>query len=152
VVLNQNGALSYTPTPNYHGQDSFSYLVSDGDLVSASTLVTLTIFHVNHAPIAANDTARTPIDTQLLLPIAVLLGNDSDHDGDPLTISDVRSNSARGGRVMLAGSDVVYTPPAHFSGVDSLIYILSDGAGGTANGTVTVTVGLRRLYLPAAHR
>jgi CSLREA domain-containing protein len=152
LVVNQSGAFSYTPSSHYHGQDGFSYRISDGDLISASTLVTLTIIHVNHAPIAANDAASTPIDTQLLLPVAVLLGNDSDNDGDALVISDVRSNSARGGRVMLAGDHVVYTPPAGFSGVDSLIYTLSDGAGGTANGTVTVTVGLWHLYLPAARR
>ena len=88
----------------------------------------------------------------MLIPIASLLINDSDPDGDPLTISDVRSNSARGGRVTLTGSNVVYTPPVHFSGVDSLIYTLSDGSGETASGTVTVTVGMRQLYLPAARR
>ena len=55
-------------------------------------------------------------------------------------------------RRMLAGSSVVYTPSAHFSGVDSLIYTLSDGNGGTASGTVIVTVGIRLLYLPMARR
>jgi hypothetical protein len=53
---------------------------------------------------------------------------------------------------MLVGRDVVYTPPARFSGVDSLIYMLSDVNGGTASGTVTVTVGVRLLYLPLARR
>jgi CSLREA domain-containing protein len=150
--LNQSGAFGYIPDANYHGQDSFSYRIGDGDLLSASTLVTLTVISVNDLPIAANDTADTLIDTTLIIPVAMLLSNDTDIDGDPLTISDVRGNSARGGRVMLDGSSVIYTPPTHFSGVDSLIYTLSDGNGGTASGTVAVTVGTRRLYLPIARR
>jgi CSLREA domain-containing protein len=150
--LNQSGAFGYIPDANYHGQDSFSYRIGDGDLLSASTLVTLTVISVNDLPIAANDTADTLIDTTLIIPVAMLLSNDTDIDGDPLTISDVRGNSARGGRVMLDGSSVIYTPPTHFSSVDSLIYTLSDGNGGTASGTVTVTVGMRRLYLPIARR
>ncbi|MEO7910466.1 MAG: tandem-95 repeat protein [Roseiflexaceae bacterium] len=152
LTLNQNGAFSYTPTLNYHGQDSFSYQISDGSLSSASTLVTLTVISVNDPPIAANDTASTPIDTVLSIPVATLLSNDTDIEGDSLTVSDVRGNSARGGQVMRIGSSVVYTPPAHFSGVDSLIYTLSDGNGGTDSGTVTVIVGAQHIYLPMARR
>jgi CSLREA domain-containing protein len=152
LTLNQSGAFSYTPNANYHGEDNFSYQIGDGSLTSASTLVTLTVSSVNDPPIAANDTAGTTIDTTLIIPVALLLSNDADIEGDLLDISDVRGNSARGGRVMLAGSSVVYTPPAHFSGVDSLIYTLSDRNGGTASGTVTVTVGIRLLYLPMARR
>jgi CSLREA domain-containing protein len=152
LTLNQGGAFNYIPSANYHGQDSFSYRIDDGDLISANTLVTLTVISVNDPPIAANDTAGTQIDTTLRIPAAMLLTNDADIEGDLLTLSSVRGNSARGGRVMLVGSDVVYTPPARFIGVDSLIYILSDGNGGTASGTVTVTVGVRLLYLPLARR
>jgi hypothetical protein len=152
LTLNQSGAFSYLPDANYHGQDSFSYRIGDGDLVSADTWVTLTVISVNDPPIAANDFAGTQVDTTLRIPAAVLLGNDTDIEGDLLSISHVDGNSARGGRAMLDGSSVVYTPPAHFSGVDSLIYTLSDGNGGTASGTVTVTVGARLLYLPMARR
>ncbi|MDQ2995835.1 MAG: cadherin-like domain-containing protein, partial [Chloroflexota bacterium] len=140
LMLSQSGAFSYTPNPNYHGQDSFSYRLNDGFLSSASTLVTLTVISVNDPPIAGNDAASTPIDTPLSIPVATLLNNDTDIESDQLIISNVHSNSVRGGQVMLAGSSILYTPPAHFSGIDSLIYTLSDGKGGTASGTVTVTV------------
>jgi large repetitive protein len=152
LTLNQSGAFSYTPNANYHGQDSFSYRIGDGGLFSASTPVTLTVVSVNDPPIAANDTASASMDITLIIPVAMLLSNDTDVDGDLPTISGVRVNSARGGRVMLAGDSVAYTPPAHFNGVDSLIYTLSDGNGGTASGTVTVTVGMRRLHLPIVRR
>jgi CSLREA domain-containing protein len=152
LTLSQSGALSYMPDPNYHGQDSFSYQVDDGDLISASATVTLTVNSVNDPPIAANDSASTRVDTNLSIPTAVLLSNDTDIEGDILTISGVHSSSARGGQVVLAGTQVVYTPPVHFRGVDSLIYTLSDGNGGTANATVTIMVEARTLYLPIALR
>ncbi len=152
LTLSQTGAFSYIPNSNYHGQDGFSYQLSDGSLSSASTPVALTVISVNDPPIAANYTAFTPIDTTLMIPVATLLSNATDVDGDPLTISAVQGTSAHGGQVALAGSNLVYTPLAHFGGTDSVIYTLSDGQGGTANGTVTVMVGLRRVYLPTARR
>jgi CSLREA domain-containing protein len=152
LTLAPNGAFSYIPHANYYGQDSFSYQVGDGSLISASAAVTLTVLSVNDPPIAATDSASTTMDTALTIPVALLLSNDTDLEGDALSISDVRGNSARGGRVMLDGGSVVYTPPAHFSGADSLIYTLSDSNGGTASGTVTITIGMRRLYLPLSRR
>ncbi|HEU5101615.1 MAG TPA: tandem-95 repeat protein [Roseiflexaceae bacterium] len=152
LALTSNGAFSYIPSANYHGPDSFSYRVDDGCFASASVPVALTITSVNDPPIAGNDTATTPIDTQLIIPATLLLGNDTDIEGDPLTISEVRGNSARGGRVPRVGGDVVYTPPTHFSGVDSLIYTVNDGNGGTASGTVNITVEMRLLYMPIARR
>lgn len=152
LTLNANGSFGYTPNTGYTGSDSFSYRAGDGLSLSATVSVALTIRGQNSPPHAGSDAAHTSIDTPLLIPIATLLINDSDPDGDPLTISDVRGNSARGGRVILSGSNVVYTPPAHFTGVDSLIYTLSDGNGGTTSGTVTVTVGMRQLFLPTVRR
>lgn len=152
LALNQGGAFSYTPNTNYHGQDSFSYRLSDGFLASASTQVTLTIASVNDPPIAGDDAASTSIDTPLNIPVATLLSNDTDIESDLLAISQVQASSLRGGQVTLAGGSVVYTPPTHFIGVDSLIYTLSDGNGGTASGTVTITVGAQLLYLPMVRR
>jgi VCBS repeat-containing protein len=152
LALNANGSFSYIPNPAYFGPDTFSYRAGDGVSLSATVNVALTVRGQNSPPLAGSDAASTSINTPVVIPIAKLLSNDSDADGDPLTISAVRGNSARDGLVTLSGSSVVYTPPAHFTGVDSLIYTLSDGNGGTANGTVTVTVGMRQLYLPIVLR
>jgi CSLREA domain-containing protein len=152
LSLNASGSFSYTPSPGYTGLDSFSYRAGDGASLSATAHVALTVQGQNSAPLAGSDAANTSINTLVMIPISKLLVNDSDPDGDPLNISDVRGNSARGGQVTLTGSNVVYSPPAHFIGVDSLIYTLNDGHGGTSSGTVAVTVGMRQLYLPAARR
>jgi CSLREA domain-containing protein len=152
LVLQPNGSFSYTPDANFSGVDSFSYRIDDGSLTSASATVTLTVTAVNDPPVAGNDTASTQANQILTIPASALLNNDSDSEGDVLTIGAVSASSARGGSVALSGGSVIYTPPPNFSGVDSFTYTLSDGHGGTANGTVTITVTLRRIYLAVARR
>jgi hypothetical protein len=44
--------LLYTPNTNYHGQDSLSFIASDGTGDSLPATVTLTVNPVNDAPVA----------------------------------------------------------------------------------------------------
>jgi len=67
--------------------------------------------------------------------------NDTDVDGDPLTVIAVSASSAQGGTVSLALGMVTYTPPVDFTGNDTFTYTISDGQGRTAVGTVMATVG-----------
>jgi lysophospholipase L1-like esterase len=93
----------------------------------------------NTAPVAQNDSAATTVQN----PVAInVLSNDSDVNGDPLTISGFDSRSAGGGTVSLnANKTLTYTPTATFSGNDSFSYSISDGKGGTSTATVAVAVG-----------
>ena len=50
VVLNSNGAFSYTPAADYNGSDTFTYQASDGTLASAAATVTITVNPVNDPP------------------------------------------------------------------------------------------------------
>jgi hypothetical protein len=67
-----------------------------------------------------------------------VLNNDSDADGDILTVATVTQPSH--GTTTLVNGVVRYTPEMAFSGTDSFIYTVSDGQGGTDTATVTVTV------------
>jgi hypothetical protein len=67
-----------------------------------------------------------------------VLANDSDADGDSLSVSAVAQGS--NGSVATNGATVTYTPTAGFSGSDVFTYTASDGQGGTDTATVTVTV------------
>jgi lysophospholipase L1-like esterase len=92
----------------------------------------------NRAPVAQNDSANTTVQNPITINV---LGNDSDLDGDPLTISGFDSRSAGGGTVILnANKTLTYTPTATFSGNDSFSYSISDGKGGTSSATVSVAV------------
>ena len=76
--------------------------------------------------------------------MAKLLLNDSDPDSDPLSVTLVASPSSQSGTVALSApgnsGTITYTPAAGFQGSDVFTYTLSDGRGGLATGTVTVTV------------
>jgi hypothetical protein len=71
---------------------------------------------------------------------AKLLSNDSGAPGNALSISAVSAMSTNGGAVMLSSGNVTYTPVPTYTGADLFTYTLSDGAGGTATGTVFVGV------------
>ncbi len=90
----------------------------------------------NAAPSAQNDVAVTAEDSPLSI---FLLANDSDPNGDALAV--VGLGVPRFGTVSLvAGGTVLYRPGANFFGADSFTYTVSDGSGGTATGSVSVTV------------
>jgi large repetitive protein len=88
----------------------------------------------NPPPVAVNDTATTNEDTPVLIPV---LPNDSDPDGDPLTLV---AAVASVGQATIVGNQVNYVPPANFNGTATITYTISDGQGGTARATITVTV------------
>ncbi len=84
IIVNQT--LSYTPVSNFIGVDSFSYTVIDGQGGSATASVTVTVSALNDSPTAADDSATTSADTTLTIDV---LSNDSDPDGDTLTVNSV---------------------------------------------------------------
>ena len=126
----------YTPNPTFHGTDTFTYTISDGNGGTATATVTVTV--QNRLPIAVNDSVSTAGNTAVTVSV---LANDSDPNGDPLTVTSVTSGT--NGTVAIVGGLPVYTPNAAFRGVDTFTYTISDGQGGTATATVTVTVANR---------
>jgi T5SS/PEP-CTERM-associated repeat protein/VCBS repeat-containing protein len=140
LTLNADGSFTYAANANFSGSDSFSYRASDGQLSSQPATVTLTVRAANDAPVAGADAAAVRQGGTLSLSAASLLANDTDPDGDTLQITGVFSNGDTHGRVSLSGGRVVYTPDRNYSGPASFSYTVSDGNGGTATGTVRVTV------------
>jgi len=90
----------------------------------------------NTPPVAVDDSAVTNEDTPLVISV---LANDSDPDGDVLTVASVNA-PGHGTAVINSNQTVTYTPASNFFGMDSFIYTVSDGRGGTSTATVTVTV------------
>ena len=100
---------------------------------------------VNRPPVAQDDAATVAQNTTATIDV---LGNDSDPDGNALTIVSV--GAAAHGVVSIAGSTVRYTPAAGYAGSDAFTYTVGDGAGGQASATVRVTVQ-RANQPPTAH-
>lgn len=127
------GAVFYTPAEDFHGDDSFSYTISDGELTASAT-VFVTVNPANDPPTANDDAVN--IDEDTVENVAVL-ANDTDVDGDLLVLVEVLSPLH--GTTAISGSLVIYTPTLNFHGADTFTYMVSDGQL-TAVGTVHVTV------------
>jgi hypothetical protein len=91
-----------------------------------------------NAPNAVADTAVLDEDGGAT-PIPVL-ANDSDPDGDPLTITAAADGAHGTVTITGGGSGLTYAPEVDYNGADSFTYTISDGQGGTDTATVSVTV------------
>ncbi len=140
VAVNPNNTITYTPSTGFVGNDSFSYTISDGqggtDTATVSVTVSDTPPPPNRPPNAINDSASTQRDQAKTINV---LANDTDPDGDALTITNV-SDPPHGMAVAAGGGNVTYTPEAGFTGGDAFTYTIGDGRGGADNATVSITV------------
>jgi len=125
----------YTPDPGYVGPDSFTYVLTDGQGGSAIGDVSVTVF--DQPPFAVDDVLLTVRDSPGTTNV---LANDGDPDGDPLTVTSFTQGDH--GSVAITGGIATYTPSAGFTGSDSFTYMIDDGHGLTATGTVNVTVSI----------
>ncbi|HCG8427999.1 TPA: tandem-95 repeat protein [Vibrio parahaemolyticus] len=134
VSVNPDGSVTYTPNDNYHGTDSFTYIVTSGG-VSESTTVRVDVTPVNDAPVAKDDTAITDEDTPVTIGV---LPNDTDVDGDKLSIESA-SVPKEQGTVEVVNGKLVFTPAENFNGDAEITYTVTDGQL-TDEAKVTVTV------------
>lgn len=101
---------------------------------------------VNHAPTAVNDSAVTTAGQAVQISV---LANDTDPDGDPLSVTSA-GPAAHGSVVVNTNGTVTYTPAAGFTGTDTFTYAISDGRGGTSQATVSVQVNPAPVSPPIA--
>lgn len=140
VAINSgNLAVAYTPKSQFNGVDTFTYVVSDGRGGIDTGLVTVTVSPVNTTPVAVNDNAIMVPGTKMNI---FVMDNDTDVDGDALTISLTSPTlvTPLGNKVTSDGKSLSYAAKAGVTGGDSFSYTIGDGQGGTASATVTVDV------------
>ncbi|EGR3375817.1 RTX toxin, partial [Vibrio parahaemolyticus] len=134
VSVNPDGSVTYTPNDNYHGIDSFTYIVTSGG-VSESTTVNVDVTPENDAPVAKDDTAITDEDTPVMIDV---LPNDTDADGDKLSVESA-SVPKEQGTVEVVNGKLVFTPAENFNGHAEITYTVTDGEL-TDEAKVSVTV------------
>ena len=129
--------LNYRPQPDFNGQDSFTFEVSDGKVDSAAATISITVTPGNDPPTANDDSTTAEEDTPIIT--IDVLKNDTDPDKDRLVV--INATQGRNGSVTInTDSTLTYAPGRNFSGKDSFSYTLSDGKDGTDTATVNVTV------------
>ncbi len=130
--------------------DTFYYSVVDRYGVMGTAAIRITVTGVNDPLTATPDFAATDEDTAIALPIATLLGNDTDPDnGTTLQINSFTPVSTRGASVQIVGTNVIYNPTVSSNlnalarkevVVDTFTYTAADGFGSLSNAVVSVTV------------
>jgi len=131
--------LNYKPVANYHGSDSFTFKVNDGQSESDVATVTITVTPVNDPPVAGDDSYRADEDGVLQVPAPGVLANDSDVESVTLNVV-LETAPANGAVILNSDGSFTYTPNPDFYGQDRFTYTLSDGEGSTARGAVCIAV------------
>jgi hypothetical protein len=150
VLIGRAPNLTYRPDDDYHGPDSFEFLVNDGAASSERAQVDITVRPVNDPPSGRDDHLDVQPDATTRIPAATLLANDIDADHEPLEITAVRATKD-GTKVALDGDEVVLTPPPGYTNTQEVVlfdYTLEDGAGKQSSAMVYVRVD----HGPAAPR
>ena len=141
-LVNTAGS-GYQESPNItalaNGGFSVAWTTYDPDQDGDGTAIKARVFApVNTAPVALDDAATTGQGAAVTLTAAALLANDSDAEGDALSLVSV--TAAIGGSVVLSNGAVTFTPTAGFAGAAGFDYLVADGRGGSDTGHVTVNV------------
>ncbi len=136
LTLNSDGTFTYTPNNDFHGTDSFTYQATDGTLLSNTATVTITVNHVNQAPVANDDSFTSPEEQTLS---GNVLTNDTDADGNSLT-AILNTGPSNGTFTLHTDGTFAYTPNPLFHGSDSFTYFATDGQALSNLATVNITV------------
>ena len=141
VTNNEDGTVTYQANSGFVGTDSFSYIISDEDGAESSATVTVTVEAepepINEPPLAVDDTLMVAINESIDFNP---LDNDSDPDGDTLSIESVDTSSLLGTLTVNSDGSMHYQAPPMYHGTDSFTYTISDGNGGTDTATVGIWV------------
>jgi YD repeat-containing protein len=132
VAINSGVSVTYTPTTNYTGADSFTYTISDGQGDSDTATVSVTVTNPNNAPDAIWDNVVRTTNISTFSPLTVdAIANDTDADGNSLTITAVDSPGT-----IVSNKLKFTTMPL---GISYYNYTISDGQGGTDTSYIKVT-------------
>ncbi|MBK8478018.1 MAG: tandem-95 repeat protein [Opitutaceae bacterium] len=110
----------YTPAPEWSGADGFTFVVSDGELTSASAAVSIVVTPVNDRPVAIGDTIQ--VRNNATAPVEL---RGADIEGDTLTFTVVKQPTY--GTLSGSAPQLVYTPDRSYIGADSIEFRVSDG-------------------------
>jgi ribosomal protein S30 len=131
-----NSYIFYFPNAGFVGKDSFTYTITDSKGATSTASVAITVASANKLPIAKNDVVTAKSGKAVTLNV---LTNDSDPDGDALTVLGATVPS-HGSIRWQDKKTMIYTPRADYTGWDNFVYTISDGRGGSALAFVSVWV------------
>jgi N-acetylneuraminic acid mutarotase len=151
LTLNLDGSFSYMPEAGFVGTDEFTYRADDAQATSNLATVSIAVNEIsNSAPTAVDDSYEVQQDELLIVVAPGVLANDSDPDGDPLTVM-LAAGPGNGSVTVNVDGSFTYMPDSGFVGADTFTYTVDDGRGGSATATVTITIHTQKqfhMFLP----
>lgn len=138
LTLDPAGSFTYRPPAGFSGTVTFTYRASDGTEDSGPATVTIDV--QNSAPDAVADSYSVAKNTTLTVAAPGVLSNDTDPDGDGLTVTELSTPSTGTLSATSTAGAFTYVPPAGYSGAVTFTYRASDGVTLSAQATVTITV------------
>lgn len=147
TVTQEGTSVRYSvPQTQAAGSDEFTYTVRDAKGAKTTARVRIAISGYNQAPVAANDTASVAAGSSVLIPV---LANDSDPDGDALTLDSVAAPAT--GTAVIENGAIRYSAPANAPAGDvSFSYTVRDAKGAKTSASVRVSVSLKPNSPPVA--
>jgi PKD repeat protein len=121
-----DGSFTYTPNADFCGDDSFTYMVSDGVGEAGPVTVDIAVACSNDPPIANDDRYIADEDATLIVDGPGVLTNDIDVDGDRVAV-DSHQDASNGVVTVNSDGSFDYTPTSGFCGVDGFSYQATDG-------------------------
>ncbi|MBL8396671.1 MAG: cadherin-like domain-containing protein, partial [Candidatus Accumulibacter sp.] len=133
-----DGHFNFTPRAGFTGTTSFNYNISDG--FGGFDTGTVTIRVGNSAANANDDSYAIYTGQRLHVAAPGLLANDSDPDGDPLSVTSLDITGLQGSISPFIDGHFDFTPSAGFVGTTHFTYTITDGFGGFDTATVNIDV------------
>jgi hypothetical protein len=124
--------VTYLPSTNYNGPDSFAFTVNDGLVDSAPATVSLTILPVNDPPVALSQSVALDEDTTAAITLGAF-----DVENDPLTFT---VGAPAHGTLTGTPPNLTYRPVTNYFGPDSFTFSVNDGQTNSGIATVSITV------------
>lgn len=141
VSISSNGAFTYTPNLDFHGQDRFNYRVEDDVNGFDIGTAVITVLPVNDAPKTEPDTYRIAEDEVLIAPEPQgVLRNDEEVDGDGFADAELLVQPEDGSLTLEVDGGFSYVPDVNFNGVDSFTYRIFDTTGLFSDESVEIMV------------
>ena len=142
------------PSTNAEGRVNISGVGSFNGERVASTGTSSLLAIANHSPIAQQDLFTRLIGQPLSFSVTNLLANDSDPDGDDVTVLEVAAVSRGNVPITVTDGIITYTPPDGFDQADEFPYQITDGFGAITEGVIKVVpvtpdLGLNQVSLEA---
>jgi hypothetical protein len=134
VELDDSGALVYTLDANFSGIDHFTYIATDGDLISNVATATITVREVNDVPLVIDEAVTTPEERAIY---GTVSATDADHPG---LLFSLESGPSHGTLKLGPAAYYAYTPDVDFNGTDSFSVRATNSEGVFDIGTITVSV------------